>query len=424
MKALFSNLPRIAGKLFKIISLLIVAVLILVLAVGCTVQGQQTVTPAPQSSAGQNQGNAIVAASLFDENTVVSLYERSIPAIVKIETLVGGGTTNLGPFQFNAPVQKGQGSGFFIDGEGHILTNNHVVANTNNVTIIMPDGKTASAKVVGTDQQNDLALLKVNNGDIGTYSYLPLGDSDSIKPGQMAIALGSPYGLDGSITVGVISGIGRSLPTESKRSIADVIQTDAAINPGNSGGPLLNSKGEVIGINTAIEANASSIGFAVPINTARSILPALKKGGEIKNAWLGIEGMAINPDLKSKLSLQVDSGVYVVGVAPDSPAEKAGLKESGVNSQQQPTTGGDIITAIDNQTVTKVEDIIEYLNGKQPGDRVELNVYRANEQIKVTVELGEWPEQTSTFQVTPPTGNDSNGNPFQWNWEWQWPPKN
>jgi S1-C subfamily serine protease len=412
MKTLFSKTPGNTGRLIKIISLLTIVVVILVFAVGCAIQGQTTVTPAPNSSTDQNQGNAVAVTPLFDENNVVALYEHSIPAIVKIETLVGGGTTSFGPFQFNTPVQKGQGSGFFIDDQGHILTNNHVVANANSVTIIMPDGDTASAKVIGTDQQNDLALLEVNNGDLGVHSYLPLGDSDNIRPGQMAIALGSPYGLDGSITVGVVSGIGRTLPTESNRNIIDVIQTDAAINPGNSGGPLLNSKGEVIGINTAIEPSASSIGFAVPINTAKSILPALKQGGELKNAWLGIEGMAINQELKSQLDLPVDGGVYVVGVATDSPAAKAGLMESGVNSQQQPTTGGDIITAVDNNQVKSVEDIIGYLNGKQPGDKVVLDVYRGNEQIQITVELGEWPEQTNTFQVTPPTGDDSNSGPF------------
>ena len=339
-----------------------------------------------------------------------------MPAVVKIETLVGGGTQNFGPFQFNVPVQKGQGSGFFIDDEGHILTNNHVVENATDVTIITYEGKATSAKVIGTDKQNDLALLKVENNGMSDVHPLTLGDSDKIKPGHMAIALGSPYGLDGSITVGVISGIGRSLSSTDNRAIVDVIQTDAAINPGNSGGPLLNSSGEVIGINTAIEANATSIGFAVPVNTARSLLPSLKQGGEIKNAWLGIQGIPVDSEMAATLDLPVDSGVYIVGVIPDSPAGKAGLMESGVNSQQQPTRGGDIIVAIDDTPVTRVEDIVNYLNGKQPGDKITLDMYRDNEEIEVIVELGEWPEQMPTFEINPPSQDEFNF-PFDWNWE-------
>jgi S1-C subfamily serine protease len=417
MSGLFIKIRGKSGNLFKIISLLVVLVLVLAFSAGCVTQSGTYTGPTSQTDTGQNSGNTVVASSLYDENAVVALYERAIPAIVKIETVVGGGTSGFGPFQFSVPVQKGQGSGFFIDDEGHILTNNHVVDNASNVTVIVHEGKTVMANVVGTDKQNDLALLKVDTSGLADISYLPLGDSDSIKPGHMAIALGSPYGLDGSITVGVISGIGRSLSNGSNRAIVDVIQTDAAINPGNSGGPLLNSSGEVIGINTAIEANAASIGFAVPINTAKSILPTLKEGGELKNAWLGIEALPIDSELASLLNLPVDSGVYIVGVIPDSPAKKAGLMESGVNSQNQPTTGGDIIVAIDGTPVTSVEDILIYLNGKQPGDKVVLDIYRANEQTEVTVELGEWPEQTATYEITPPSQNEFNF-PFEWNWEW------
>jgi S1-C subfamily serine protease len=414
MSGLFVKSGSKKGSLIKIISLLTVLVLVLTFSVGC-VTGSGTFTgQTSQNTTGNNAGNT-VASSLFDEDTVVSLYERAIPAVVKIETVVGGGTEGLGPFQFNVPVQKGQGSGFFIDDEGYILTNNHVVENATNVTVIPYDGKAEAAKVIGTDKQNDLALLKLEKNGTGEISYLTLGNSDKIKPGHMAIALGSPYGLDGSITVGVISGIGRSLSSTDNRAIVDVIQTDAAINPGNSGGPLLNSRGEVIGINTAIEANASSIGFAVPINTAKSILPSLKEGGEIKNAWLGITGVPVDSELASGLGLPVDSGVYIVGVIPDSPAAKAGLVESGVNSQQQPTRGGDIIIAIDDTPVTRVEDIVNYLNGKQPGDTVTLDMYRNNEEIQVAVELGEWPEQMPTFEITPPN-QDEFDFPFEWNW--------
>jgi S1-C subfamily serine protease len=196
-----------------------------------------------------------------------------------------------------------------------------------------------------------------------------------------------------------------------------MIQTDAAINPGNSGGPLLNSKGEVIGINTAIEASAKSIGYAVPMNAAKSMLPALLKGEKVKSAWLGISGMAITPELVQNLNLTVSKGVYVIGVMPDSPAQKAGLREGGSNEQGGPTSGGDVITAVDGVAVSKVEDLISYFNGKRPGDEVTLSVVREGKQMTVKVTLGEWPENVSTSE-TPSPQNEFDFGPFHWFWNW------
>jgi S1-C subfamily serine protease len=336
--------------------------------------------------------------ALFDENSVVSLYERAIPAVVQVDTVMSNKSNLLTPFGFSMPQMRGQGSGFIIDNEGHILTNYHVVDNATQVNVTLHDGTELDAKVLGIDPNNDLALLEIEPGKISSVAPLPLGDSDGIKPGQMAIALGSPYGLEGSITVGVISGLKRSIPSETQRAISNMIQTDAAINPGNSGGPLLNSQGEVIGINTAIEASANSIGYAVPINTAKSMLPALLKGEKVKSAWLGISGMAITPELVQNLNLTVSKGVYVIGVMPDSPAQKAGLREGGSNEQGEPTSGGDVITAVDGVAVSKVEDLISYLNGKRPGDEVTLSVVRDGKQMTVKVILGEWPENVSTYK--------------------------
>ena len=230
---------------------------------------------APSSSA----VTATAAAPLFDETMTTSLYERSIPAVVQIESITEI-TTRL-PFNLK-PNQEGLGSGFFIDGEGHILTNNHVVDRASKVKVMLEDGTRLDAKVVGTDKHNDLAVLQIDTSRAGAIKYLTLGDSSTVKPGQMSVALGSPYGLQGSITVGVVSGIGRSIPGSADRTMTNIIQTDAAINPGNSGGPLFDSAGRVIGINEQISTQSGGnegLGFAVPINTAVQVMEQIRSGG-------------------------------------------------------------------------------------------------------------------------------------------------
>jgi S1-C subfamily serine protease len=410
MRNLHSMMSNKLSWVSKILPLIVVMMLLAVVFTGCSTGSEVKITPPTQTGANPNTTGTTTVSALYDENTVVALYKQSIPAVVEIKTVIANSSRILGPFQIQIPNQVGQGSGFFIDSEGHILTNNHVVDNATTVTITLHNGKTAEAKVIGTDPQNDLALLKVNPTSVDEITYLSLGDSDAIEPGQMAIAMGSPFGLEGSITVGIVSGIERSLPSDTSRPIANVIQTDASINPGNSGGPLLNSKGEVIGINTAIEASGNGIGFAVPINTAKSLLPALKKGGEIKSPWLGIEGVAIDQELAKSLGLPVETGVYIIGVISGSPAEKAGLKESGLNQQGQPTYGGDIIIAVDNVPVAKVEDLVSYFNSKRPGDKITLSIYRGDKQQTIALELGEWPE-TPISQSQSPQGFD--WGPFQ-----------
>ncbi|MFH1639930.1 MAG: trypsin-like peptidase domain-containing protein [Chloroflexota bacterium] len=380
-------------KMFRkyVINVVVVMLLMAMTALtGCrAAEGVSTPTP------GVNVINTAtpVVVSLYDENTIVSLYERAIPAVVEIETVTESRTDRYGPFEFDIPEQKGQGSGFLIDDEGHILTNYHVVEDATTAKVILHNGSSLEADVLGTDRVNDLALLRVDTDKLNGVTPLPLGDSDEVKPGQMAIALGSPFGLEGSVTAGIISGVGRSLSGAAQRPITDVLQTDAAINPGNSGGPLLNAAGEVIGVNTAIEPESSGIGFAIPINTVKSLLSALKKGEEVKSAWLGINGKAVDSELVKRLKLPVDSGVYIVAVMLDSPAEKAGLVEGGSNEQGEPASGGDVITAVDGKKVNKVEDLVSYFNTKKPGDSVSLSVNRGGKDITVEVTLGEWPEK-------------------------------
>jgi S1-C subfamily serine protease len=371
-----------------LVALVALALPLAFLSSGCAAS-TPLATPVVGSEQPAAAASTLPAASLYDEEALVALYSQSIPAVVEIKTVVSGNESSFG--MFGTPDVRGQGSGFIVDTEGHILTNNHVVDGASSVDVVLHSGETLTVQVVGTDRENDLALIKVDPSKISGISPLPWGDSDMVKPGQMAIALGSPYGLEGSITVGIISGLERGLAGTQTRSIPNVLQTDAAINPGNSGGPLLDSKGEVIGINTAIEASSNNIGFAIPINNAKSLLPALLQGGEVSTPWLGISGTEIDATLAAELNLATDHGVYVVSVVPGSPAEEAGLIPGG-SDQNGPTSGGDIITAIDGRNVNAVSDLLQYLNAKEVGEQVSLTVVRGGETITVAVTLGEWPE--------------------------------
>ncbi len=383
---------RIMKSRQRIVLALLVAVAVplsLVLS-GCAASTPLTLAPpAVSPKEPVTAPSALPVVSLYDEEAIVTLYNQTIPAVVEIKTVVSGNESPGG--MFGTPNLRGQGSGFIVDKEGHILTNNHVVDGASSVNVTLHSGETLDAQVVGTDRENDLALLKVDTEKIISISPLPWGDSDNVKPGQMAIALGSPFGLEGSITVGIISGVERAMAGAQARSITNMLQTDAAINPGNSGGPLLDSKGEVIGINTAIKASSNGIGFAIPINNAKSLLPALLQGGEVSTPWLGVSGTEIDETLASKLNLATDHGVYVVSVLPASPAEKAGLVPGG-SDQSGPTPGGDIITAIDGRNVATVSDLLQYFNTKKVGEQVSLTVIRGGKTITVEVTLGEWPK--------------------------------
>jgi S1-C subfamily serine protease len=372
-----------------------VIILFTVIFTGCTPAMNVSQANSAESLTTPSVSTTVVSTpslNLCDESLLVSLYERTMPSVVKIEAVIKKESQTIGPFQFGPFQQEGQGSGFVIDEQGHILTNNHVIDGASSVKVNLYKSKVIDAQIVGTDRENDLALLKIDPVKVGNLIPLVLGDSAGIKPGQMAIALGAPFGLEGSITAGIVSAVGRSIPSSAQRLITDMIQTDAAINPGNSGGPLLNSKGEVIGINTAIEASSTGIGFAIPINTAKSLLPALQKGGEVTSPWLGIKGQAISPEVSTKLDLSTESGVYVIEVTTDSPAEKAGLRGSGTDSKGQPTFGGDVIVAVDGHVVTRVEDLLAYFNAKKPGDEVSLEIYRGDKKMTLKATLGEWPE--------------------------------
>lgn len=333
-------------------------------------------------------------AAVFNDEPIIAAYEKVSPSVVFI-TSIGRSV----PHSFGDIPSRGAGSGVIIDDQGHILTNNHVIDEANRLEVTLPDESTVPAKVVGRDAGTDLAVIKI---DVPRekLTVAPLGDSDQLRVGELAIAIGNPFGLDRTVTVGVISSLGRNYPSESGRVIANMIQTDASINPGNSGGPLLNAKGEVIGINTAIESpvrGSVGIGFAVPINTAKQFLPQMLQGDEIKHPWLGISGRAITPNIAEDLKLPVKEGVYVVEVVANSPAAKAGLKGAATRQgqrnldQQTVPPGGDVITAVDAKKVKKIDDIIAYLDTKRVGDVVKVHVIRNGSEMDFDVTLREWP---------------------------------
>ena len=343
---------------------------------------------------GPGTGDASETPPLYDEQMVVSLYEKASPAVVRVETVIN--TPDRFGFLF---PHGGQGSGFLVDTEGHILTNYHVVHDASTVQVVLPNGETLDAKVAGRSPADDVALLKVDAKDVAGIEPLPLADSSAIETGQMAIAVGSPFGLDNSVTVGVVSGVERSRPGVLRRPITGMIQTDASLNPGNSGGPLLNSQGEVIGINTSIEADTAfsiidpkGIGFAIPINTAKDLMTRFPDNEIVKRPWLGISGTALSPTLAEILGIDTTEGVYVMTVSPGSPAEEAGLIAGGIDSIQGHGAGGDIIKAIDGVEVTTIHQMVDYFNSLDPGDSVTLTVERNGETVEVAVTLGEWPD--------------------------------
>ena len=332
------------------------------------------------------------AAVLYDEDAVVGIYEKVSPAVVEIVANREMGGLIIG---------AGTGSGFLIDAEGHIVTSSHVIDGADSVRVYLANGSPVDAVVLGQDPSNDLALLKVSSAEVEGMEPVALGDSSQLKPGQMAMVIGSPLGYDGSITVGVVSQVGRDLPsTLGGRRIANIIQTDALISHGSSGGPLLDSGGTVIGINMAVQVShlgqiVDRIGFAVPVDTLKSVLPRLKDSKDdqvVRPAWIGIQAMDLTSQLAEELDLPVQKGVYVTRVIGGGPAEEAGLTGAGVDSEGRPTSGGDIITAVDGVEVEAVTDVIAYLNSKQPGDVVTLTVIRGGETIELSVTLGEWPE--------------------------------
>ncbi len=328
-----------------------------------------------------------------EEEIIIGVYRAASPGVVHITS-----TVLSQDFFFRIVPERGAGSGFMVDDRGYILTNNHVVENADNLEVTLADKSKVPAKLIGRDPNNDLAVIRINLPR-EKLTPLRLGDSAQLQVGQMAIAIGNPFGLDRTVTRGVVSALGRSLKADTGRQIRNVIQTDAAINPGNSGGPLLNSRGEVIGINTAIftpSGGSVGIGFAIPVNTAKKLLPQLIARGRASHPWLGISGLDITPGLARTLSLTVKEGVMIAQVAPSGPAARAGLRGSQRRARVgnfMLTVGGDIIVALDGQKIAGVDDLTAFLDEqKKAGDDMRVDVLRDGKPVSVVVKLGELPE--------------------------------
>ena len=323
-----------------------------------------------------------------DEDLLADLYDRVSPSVVNITV-----RTRL-PGSGNVPeFEQGTGSGIVLDKEGNILTNNHVVGDARRVEVTLADGTKLAARVVGTDPLSDLGVVRVQTSPDKLIPAM-LGDSDTLRVGQLAVAIGNPFGLERSLTTGVVSAVGRVRPSGlGRRSIPNMVQTDAAINPGNSGGPLLNSHGEVIGINTQIQTASGvrgnmGVGFAVPVNAARRALPDLLAGRKVPHAWLGISGTAVSEDLADEHNLPVKQGVLVAEVLPESPAARGGLRGGG----RRDPASGDIILSLDSRDVKAVEDIVAYLDQHNVGDRVVVTYVRDGSARTTEVTLDPWPD--------------------------------
>lgn len=394
-----------------------------------------TATLVPETSSAQSPaGNGSLESY---ESMLTGVYDQVNPSVVSIDVISTVKTQSQSfDLPFNLPnmpnnslpnnnngsqdqIQQGAGSGFVWDREGYIVTNNHVVEGADNITVTFADGTSLAGKVVGTDKNSDLAVVKVDKG-IVDLKPVELADSNKLKVGNLVMAIGNPFGLEGSYSVGIVSALGRTLAvdqtsTTGSYSIPDIIQTDATINPGNSGGVLVNSKGQVVGVTTAIESPvraSSGVGFAVPSALIQKVVPALIQDGKYSYTYLGLSGGTLTSDLAKAMGLkETQRGILVNSINPNTPADKAGLvgssKETKINGLTV-KVGGDVITAIDGQELHKFEDLISYLaRATVVGQKVKLDVIRDGKpmQVEATLEARPATEKTAQTQDAPITGS-------------------
>ena len=348
----------------------------------------ESITPEISVTNGHSANIVGETTSIYSKDlSLIEIFEKSEPGVVRVniqrDEVADGG--------------NGVGSGFVFDKKGHVITNAHVIDNAKRIIVTFLDGRSYNAELIGADEYTDIAVIKVN-ADLSLLRPLSIGDSSNLKVGEPIAAIGNPFGLSGSMTSGIVSQLGRLLPSEVGYSIPDVIQTDAAINPGNSGGPLLNMRGEVVGINTAIQSATgefTGVGFAVPSQTVAKIVPTLIETGEYNHPWIGISGRDIVPDLAKVLGLKDAVGFLVITVVEDSPASKAGLigSETAVEVDGvRYLTGGDIILSVDGIEVRQIDDILIHLQrAKSVGDEMILEILRDGRTTNITITLQERP---------------------------------
>jgi len=337
--------------------------------------------------------SAITHAVTEDEKNNIAVYEKVADGVVNVTS-----TAVQMDFFFNAFPTQGSGSGSIIDTKGHILTNHHVVANAQKLEVTLGDGSKWPAKLIGSDPDNDLAVIQID-APKEKLKVIPMGDSKSLRIGQKVLAIGNPFGLDRTLTTGIISSLGRTIRSEVGNLIEDIVQTDAAINPGNSGGPLLNSEGEIIGINSAIvspSGGSVGIGFAIPVNTAKRVIPELISKGYVSYPWIGATIQTLIPEVAKYLKVKIERGAMIAEVVKGGPAEKAGLKGGSQRVQvgnMIVIAGGDIVVKADQHDVKSHDELIRYIREKKPGDAILLKVFRNGIFNDVKVTLGERPRK-------------------------------
>ena len=325
------------------------------------------------------------------EDNNISVYKRASPGVVNISSIV----MQLDFFQGVVP-REGAGSGAIIDKKGNILTNNHVIKNADRIEVTLADGSKWRGKLVGTDPYNDLAIINIDAPPKQLHP-LTFGSSKDLQAGQKVIAIGNPFGLQQTLTTGIISSIGRSIKSQEGVTIDDLIQTDAAINPGNSGGPLLDSDGKLIGVNTAIispSGGSVGIGFAIPIDTVKRVIPDLLEKGYVPHSWLGVSLFPLIPGLARELGIKVERGAMIMEVVKGGPADRAGLRGGNkilyVGNAMLPV-GGDIIVAFNEEPIESSEELIRHIAKHRPDDKIKLKILRANRFKEIVVKLGERP---------------------------------
>ena len=391
--------PRTAILSGLIGGIVAVAIGAILLATG-VIDGGETNTVVQQAPVSQ-------PAESSDEgggSTVSQIYKRTSPGIVFIQARVKRATAS--PFGMPRDDQgTATGSGFVLDKDGYILTNAHVVDEATDVQVSFGEGDAVDAKIVGKDLSTDLAVIKVSPGD-AKLTPVPLGDSSKIQVGDPTIAIGNPFGYDDTVTTGIVSAVQRQIDAPNGFSISNVIQTDAAINPGNSGGPLLDGAGRVIGINTQIATGGAGngsvgIGFAVPVNAAKSILAELKKGGEVERAFMGVTTTTITKQLAEDLNLPADEGALVQDVVEGGPVDKAGLRAGRTQTGEGIVAGGDLIVKVDGRDISKPEDVAAAIADKKPGEKVTVEYYRGGKKRAAEVTLGKRPNKAQNPEDMP-----------------------
>ncbi len=338
-------------------------------------------------------GPVFSAALTEEERNNIAVYEKVADGVVNVTS-----TAIQMDFFFNAFPTQGSGSGSIIDVKGHILTNHHVVADAQKLEVTLADGSKWAAKLVGSDPDDDLAVIKIE-APKEKLKVINMGDSKTLRIGQKVLAIGNPFGLQRTLTTGIISSLGRTIRSDVGTLMEDIIQTDAAINPGNSGGPLLNSDGEIVGINSAILSPSGGnvgIGFAVPVNLARRVVPELISKGYVTYSWIGATIQSLIPEMAKYLKLKIERGAMISDLVKGGPADKAGLK--GGNQRVQVgnmvvLVGGDVVVKADQQEIKTNDELIHYIREKKPGDTILLKVFRKDNFIEVKVTLGERPRR-------------------------------